>query len=75
MMTLTFLVWECKYILMHSAKSGKRSKEKVGGCVKMMSSFFFFFFNVYLFLRERQSMSRRGAEREGETESEAGSGL
>ena len=31
-----------------------------------------FFFNVYLFLRERQSVSRGGAEREGDTESEAG---
>ena len=38
-----------------------------------------FFFNVYLFLRERerqrQSTSRGGAEREGDTESEAGSRL
>ena len=34
-----------------------------------------FFFNVYLFLRERQSVSRGGAEREGDTESEAGSRL
>ena len=33
----------------------------------------FFFFN--LFLRERQSVSGGGAEREGDTESEAGSGL
>ena len=35
------------------------------------------FFNVYLFLgdRERQSMSMGGAEREGDTESEAGSRL
>ena len=35
------------------------------------------FFNIYLFLRdrERQSMSRGGAEREGDTESEAGSRL
>ena len=34
-----------------------------------------FFFNVYSFLRdrERQSTSRGGAEREGDTESEAGS--
>ena len=31
------------------------------------------FFNVYLFLRERQSVSWGGAEREGDTESEAGS--
>uniref|UniRef100_A0ABI7Y7M2 Protein phosphatase 1 regulatory subunit 1A n=1 Tax=Felis catus TaxID=9685 RepID=A0ABI7Y7M2_FELCA len=36
-----------------------------------------FFFNVYLFLKdsERQSMSGRGAEREGDTESKAGSRL
>ena len=27
---------------------------------------FFFFFNVYLFLRQRQSMSGGGAEREGD---------
>ena len=32
-----------------------------------------FFWNVYLFLRERQSMSGGGAERERDTESEAGS--
>ena len=47
--------------------------------VKPAVSFYFFiyFFNVYLFLRdtERQSMSRGGAEREGDTESEAGSRL
>ena len=35
----------------------------------------FDFFYVYLFLRERQSMSRGGAEREGDTESQAGSRL
>ena len=37
----------------------------------------FFFFNVYSFLkdRERQSTSRGGVEREGDTESEAGSRL
>ena len=36
-----------------------------------------FFFNVYLFLRDRarQSMSRGGAERGGDTESKAGSRL
>ena len=33
-----------------------------------------FFFKVYLFLRERQS-SRGGSEREGDTESKAGSRL
>ena len=37
--------------------------------------FFFNFFNVYLFLREREHTSRGGAEREGDTESEAGSRL
>ena len=35
----------------------------------------FVFFNVYLFLRERQSISGGGAEREGDTGSEAGSGF
>ena len=33
------------------------------------------FFNVYLFLRQRQSMNGGGSEREGDTESEAGSRL
>ena len=33
------------------------------------------FFNVYFWDRERQSMNRGGAEREGDTESEAGSRL
>ena len=33
------------------------------------------FFSVYLFLRERKNMSRGGGEREGDTESEAGSRL
>ena len=37
--------------------------------------FFIKFFNVYLFLRQRQSMSGGGAEREGDTDSEAGSRL
>ena len=46
-----------------------------------MYSFYLFFlfseknFNVYLFLRERQSMSGGGAKRQGDTESEAGSRL
>ena len=35
----------------------------------------FFFFNVYLFLRERQNVSRGMAAREGDTESKAGSRL
>ena len=33
------------------------------------------FFNVYVFLRERQRLSRGGAEREGDTGLEAGSRL
>ena len=37
--------------------------------------FFLNFFNVDLILRERQRASREGAERERETESEAGSRL
>ena len=39
--------------------------------------FFFIFFNVFIYFldRERQSMSRGGAEREGDTDSEAGSRL
>ena len=39
------------------------------------SRFLFYFFIVYLFLRERERVSREGAEREGDTESEAGSRL
>ena len=35
----------------------------------------FFFKFIYLFLRERESMSEGGAEREGERESQAGSTL
>ena len=43
-----------------------------GECV-----FYFIFVNVYLLLRDRetQSMSREGAERGGDTESEAGTRL
>ena len=41
----------------------------------MVSFSFFFFFNVYLFLRERQNVSWEGAEKEGDTESKAGSKL
>ena len=37
--------------------------------------FFNFFFNVYFWDRERQSVNRWGAEREGDTESETGSRL
>ena len=45
----------------------------VGECTNNLKNFF----DVYLFLRkrERQSMSRGGAERVGDTESEAGSRL
>ena len=39
------------------------------------NDFNFFFFNVYFCVRERQSMNGGGAEREGDTESEAGSRL
>ena len=44
---------------------------------RFISANFFFNFLVmfYLFLRESESMSRGGAEREGDTESEAGSRL
>ena len=47
------------------------------GDLFVMTSKVEFFLNVYLFLRERerQSVSRGGAEREGDTESEAGSRL
>ena len=34
--------------------------------------FWVFFLNLYLFLRERDSASREGTEREGDTESETG---
>ena len=34
-------------------------------------SLFFDIFNIYLFLRESEHVSRGGAEREGDTESEA----
>ena len=44
--------------------------------LKLVDAIFFFnFFNVYLFLREKQSMNGGGAEREGDTESEAVSRL
>ena len=36
---------------------------------------FIYFFKVYFWDRERQSMNRAGAEREGDTESETGSRL
>ena len=38
-------------------------------------SVYLFFFNVYLFLRETEHKWGRGREREGDTESEAGSRL
>ena len=41
----------------------------------MRAIIYWIFFNVYLFLTERESMSRGGSEREGDTESEAGSRL
>ena len=54
------------------------SPSRAAGCDLGYIVFFFFlkFFNVFiLFLRERQNASREGAEREADTESEAGSGL
>ena len=49
-----------------------------GSTPPVLSDFFIFiFFNVYLLLRDRetQSVSRGGVEREGDTESKAGSRL
>ena len=40
--------------------------------ISQLSSFLIFFFNVYLFLRQRQSMNGEG-QREGDTESETAS--
>ena len=44
-------------------------------CCENFIYFLFVCFNVYLLLRERQNMSTGGTEREGDTESEAGSRL
>ena len=41
----------------------------------LVSKFFFFLTFIYFWDRERQSMNGGGAEREGDTESEAGSRL
>ena len=51
-----------------------RAHYSVSLCLRI---FLFFFFNAYLFLRDRErpSASRGGAEREGDTESKAGSRL
>ena len=49
------------------------SVNQKGGGVSYKQGALFFFFNVCLFLRE--SMSGGGAEREGDTESAAGSRL
>ena len=38
-------------------------------------NFYLILFHVYLFLRQRESMKGGGAERDGDTESEAGSRL
>ena len=46
---------------------------KILGGLSHLSTFYYFFFNVYLLLRQRQRVNRGGAEREGDTESEAGS--
>ena len=40
-----------------------------------MPFFFLIFFNIYLLLRQRQSMTGGGSKREGDTESETGSRL
>ena len=50
---------------------------KSGKCLAIISSLKKIFFNVFIYFwnRERQSMNRGGAEREGDTESEAGSRL
>ena len=53
----------------------KKQQTYGAGCGCLLFFSFFFFFNVYLFLRDRQSISRGGAEKEGDTESEAASRL
>ena len=63
------------YIWYHKHKQSKRKVDKLDFTkIKNIKKIFF---NVCLFLREseRQSMSGGGAEREGDTESEAGSRL
>ena len=49
----------------------------ISKCEGIISEHFIFFFYVFIYFcdRERQSMSRGGAEREGDTESKAGSRL
>ena len=56
---------------------GYRSSLLAGFLASALSFLFFKFLNIYLFLREkeRESTSGRGAEREGDTASEAGSRL
>ena len=68
----------CTILVVVDAKIDETMCFKPIGIINFQSdlsffSSFFNFFNVYLFLRERQSMSGGGAERERETESEAGS--
>ena len=59
-----------------SHKGGKSIENSIM-YFKTHSLIFLIFFNIYLLLRdkERHSMSRGGAGREGDTESEAGSRL
>ena len=57
-----------------SFKQGKRGAPGWLSRVEHLTLFFFLIFKKHLFF-ERQSMSGRGAEREGDTESEAGSRL
>ena len=54
-------------------KGAKANVERLIG--KPRYCILFFFLNMYLFLRETQSVSGEGAEREGDTGSEAGSRL
>ena len=61
------------YMLINLDVNLKKLKIKLKKVVNMAN--FNFFKMFYLFLRQRHSMSRGGAEREGDTESEAGSRL
>ena len=60
------------------AQKGDTKSMGLGSCerdVWTLREIIYIFLNVYLFLRQRESMNRGGAEREGDTESETGSGL
>ena len=47
----------------------------LGTLMMLALSFFLIFFNIYLFLRQRESMNRGRSEKEGDTESETSSRL